>query len=385
MKNFLIFIFPYLFYFINSRIMYHCANYGRMPDQCMNKWVDIYNNIMIDLWRCPMNKYCQVLEKNPGEENTIGVCMYNHKKLYDGDECIKDAQCSSLNCVEHKCIGFQEGEYCTPDLYQCANDLVCKKIVEILPYGEKRDVYKCEKLKKINETCDNNDDCDAQLICVNSSIYNIINMLNQNNIDDITKLNDTITLEEYLSYKNNSQKICINRSSIENGLPSSDPMACKSGDSMLIELFPNYTETICVSKINITKKCDQTYTCMIEINLGKYNKTNIAQECIYSAIGNPFCPLNQKEKAWNKYLSIYESYLAKNINNGNPEKIYHFPVYKDTLNEFEVSQAFWSYQLWNRFIEADICTRDFFFLKSGDNKINYNYKYFGYIILFLLL
>ena len=70
--------------------------------------------------------------------------------------------------------------------------------------------------------------------------------------DDITTLNDTISLEEYLSYKNNTQKICINRSSIENGLPSSEPMACKSGDSMPIELFPNYTETICVSKINIT-------------------------------------------------------------------------------------------------------------------------------------
>ena len=217
--------------------MYQCASYDRMPDQCMNKWVDLYNNIMIDLWRCPMNKYCQVLEKNPGEENTIGVCMYNHKKLYDGDKCIKDAECASLNCVEHKCIGFKEGEYCTPDLYQCANDLVCKKNVEILPYGEKRDVYKCEKIKKINETCENNDDCDVQLICVNSSMYNIINLLNQNNIDDITTLNDTISLEEYLSYKNNSQKICINRSSIENGLPSSDPMACKSGDSMPIELF----------------------------------------------------------------------------------------------------------------------------------------------------
>ena len=382
MKNFLIFIFSF-FYCIKARIVYQCSRYAGMPEQCMNIWVDYYNNLMIDLWHCPMNKYCQVLEKNPGEEDTIGVCMYNHKKLYDQDECIKDAECASLNCVEHKCIGFKEGEYCTPNLNQCANDLVCKKTEEYLPYGEKRDVYKCTKLSKINETCETNDECDVQLICGNSSIYEIINLMNKNNIDDITKLKDIISLEEYLLYQNNSQKICINRSSIENGLPSSEPMACKSGDSMEIELFPNYTESICVSKLSIIKGCDQTYTCMIDINLGKYNKTNITQECMFSAIGNPFCPLNQKEKAWNNYLLIHEKYYTKNQKDKNQKK-YHFPVYKDTFNEFEVSQAYWSYQLWNRFIEADSCTRDFFFLKSSDNKINYNYKYLGYIILFLV-
>ena len=381
MKYFLIFISSF-FYCIKARIVYQCSRHSRMPEQCMNIWVDYYNNIMIDLWRCPMNKYCQVLEKNPGEEDTIGVCMYNHKKLYDQDECIKDAECASLNCVEHKCIGFKEGEYCTPNLNQCENDLVCKKTQEFLPYGEKRDVYKCTKLSKINETCETNDECDVQLICVNSSIYEIINLMNKNNIDDITKLNDFISLEEYLLYQNNSQKICINRSSIENGFPSSDPMACKSGDSMEIKLFPNYTESICVSKLGIIKGCDQTYTCMIDINLGKYNKTNITQECMFSAIGNPFCPLNQKEKAWNNYLLIHEEYYTKNQNDKNQKK-YHFPVYKDTFNEFEVSQAYWSYQLWNRFIEADSCTRDFFFLKSDDKKINNNYKYLGYIILFL--
>ena len=382
MINFLIFIYSLLFYFIKARIVYQCSHFAGMPDQCMNKWVDLFNNIMIDLWHCPKNKYCQVLEKNPGEESNIGVCMYNHKKLYDQDECIKDTECASLNCVQHKCIGFKEGEYCTPNLNQCANDLVCKKSEEFLPYGVKKEVYKCAKLSKINEPCENNDECDVKLICVNSSIYEIINLMNNNHIDDITKLKDIISLEEYLSYQNNSQKKCINRSSIKNGFPSSDPMACISGDSMQIELFPNYTESICVSKLNITKECDQTNTCMIDINLGKYNKSNITQECMFSAIGNPFCPLNQKEKAWNNYLSVHEKFYTKNQND-NKQKKYHYPVYKDTLDEYEVSQAFWNYQLWDKFIEADSCTRDFFFLKSSDNKINYNYKYLGYIILFL--
>jgi hypothetical protein len=206
--------------------------------------------------------------------------------------------------------------------------------------------------------------------------------MTKNHIDDITKLKDVISLEEYLSYKNNSKKICINRASIKNGFPSSDPMACTSGDSMQIELFPNYNESICVSKLNITKECDITNTCIIDINLGKYNKTNISQECMFSAIGNPFCPLNQKEKAWNNYLLIHEKYYTKNKNDKNQKK-YHFPVYKDTLDEYEVSQAYWNYELWDKFIEADSCTRDFFFLKSNDNKINYYYKYLVNIILFL--
>ena len=379
MTNFFIFFFSFLFYFIKARIVYQCSHIAGMPDQCMNKWVDLFNNIMIDLWHCPKNKYCQVLEKNPGEESNIGVCMYNHKKLYDQDECIKDTECASLNCVDHKCIGFKENDYCTPYLNQCANNLVCKKSEEFLPYGEKREIYKCEKLSKINEKCENNDECDVNLICTNSSIYEIINLMTKNHIDDITKLKDVIGLEEYLSYKNNSKKICINRASIKNGFPSSDPMVCTSGDSMQIELFPNYNESICVSKLNITKECDITNTCIIDINLGKYNKTNISQECMFSAIGNPFCPLNQKEKAWNNYLLIHEKYYTKNKN----DKKYHFPVYKDTLDEYEVSQAYWNYELWDKFIEADSCTRDFFFLKSNDNKINYNYKYLWYIILFL--
>ena len=55
------------------------------------------------------------------------------------------------------------------------------------------------------------------------------------------KLNESITLQDYLAYKNNSKKICINRASLENGIPTSEPMACKSGDTINLELFENYT------------------------------------------------------------------------------------------------------------------------------------------------
>ena len=84
-----------------------------MPDQCLNKWVDLYNNIYIDLWTCPLNKYCHVLEKNVDRENTIGVCLYNYKKLYENDEFTKDSECASLNCEDNICVGFEEGDFCS--------------------------------------------------------------------------------------------------------------------------------------------------------------------------------------------------------------------------------------------------------------------------------
>ena len=385
MKNFLIFIFSYILQSINSKIMYQCARYMGMPDQCMNKWVDLYNNVMFDLWLCPVNKYCQVLERNYGEENSIGVCMYNYKKLLDGDGCTKDSECASLNCEDNKCKGFKEGEYCTPDLFQCKDNLACKRSQVIMPYGEEKEVFKCDKVSKVNETCENNNECDVKLVCANSSSYNVINLMNKYNIDDITKLKDNINFEEYISAINNSQKICVNRASLENGIPTSEPMACKSGDSMNLELFPNYNESICVSKTEIVKYCDISNTCMISINLGKYNETNITQECMLSSLGNPFCPFKQRETAWKNYLEVFDNFYDKTTEYNIFQKIYHYPAYKYTFNELEISNAFWGYKLWNHYIEADVCTRDFFFLKNISNKIKYNYKYLGYIILYLLL
>ena len=89
------------------------------------------------------------------------------------------------------------------------------------------------------------------------------------NVDDITELKEHIDLDAYQTSINNSRKICINRSSLENGIPTSDPMACKSGNSMDFEIFPNYNESICVSKTEIIKYCDKSNTCMISINIGK--------------------------------------------------------------------------------------------------------------------
>lgn len=385
MRNLLIISFYNLFTYIKTTTIYQCAKYQGMYNQCLNQWVDVYGNIFNDLWKCPVNSYCYTYPKKYNEDKMIGVCAYNYKKLYDGDSCSMDSECSSLNCIDSKCIGFPLGEYCRPNYFQCSNNLVCKKDEELLPYGEIKEVYKCNNLSKVNETCQNDNECDIKLICGNSSIYNIIDLMNYTNVSNITELNNTINFEDYILAKENDTKICIERASLENGMPTSDSMICKSGDSIDFELFPNYKEKICVSKIEIIKDCDENSTCIIKANFGNSTDIEIEQDCILSSKGNKVCPLNQKEKAWNNYLAKYQQYYEEmNVEEKRNNEI-HFPVYKDTFNNFEVSQFYWYYKGWKNNIEADSCTKEYFFLKNKATILDYSLIYLLNIYLFLLL
>ena len=384
MKIYIVIFLYYLLENIKTAKIYQCGRYRRMPNQCLNQWVDTYGNVKVDLWKCPMNFYCHVIPKKYDEENFNGVCAYNYKKLYDGDTCSMDSECSSLNCTNSKCVGFSIGEFCRPNFFQCANNLTCKIDKEILPYGEIKQVYKCNKLSQANETCDNSNECDIKLICGNYSIYNIINLINSNNISNISEISNKIDFENYISTKNNNTKICIERATLDNGLPTSDPMLCKSGDSIDIEIFPNYTESICASKKEVIKDCDDNNTCIIKANLGKFNETEYEQNCLYSTRGNLFCPLNQKEQAWNEYLENYQNFYETELIINQKIEEMHFPVYKDTFNNFLISQYFWKYKEWQYNIEADSCTKEFFFLINKGEIIKYYYL-FNLIITFLIM
>lgn len=382
-KNCLLFVFYYLLQFIKSVKIYQCARYINIPGQCLNQWVDIYGNVKVDLWKCKKNMYCHLIPKKYDEDNYIGVCTYNYKKLYDGDKCSMNSECSSMNCTYNKCVGFSIGEFCNPDNFQCANNLVCRSSKEILPYGEFTKVYKCNNLSQVNETCENNHECDLKLICGNSYIYNLLDLIKSYNIIDIAQLKNVINFEKYNLTKQNTSKICIERALLDNGFPTSDPMICKSGDAIDIEIYPNYNESICVSKKEIIKDCGENNTCIIKADLGNFNNIEILQDCIVSVRGNPFCPLEQKEVAWNNYLSTYQKfYISENVEEKRNLE-FHFPVYKDTLNIFNVSQSYWHYKEWQYMYEADSCTKEYFFLKNKAGKLNYYFYYLTFIYFFL--
>ena len=382
MQQFLFILLYYLFENIKTAKIYQCARYLGMQNQCLNQWVDTFGNVKVDLWKCPVNMYCHLLSKKYDENNFIGVCTYNYKKLYDKDGCSMDSQCSSFNCTNGKCIGFNGDEYCRPNYFQCANNLTCKITKEILPYGETKQVYKCAKLSQINETCENNNECDVKLVCGNYNIYNLIHLMDSYGIKNINEINNKISLEQYISAKYNTSKVCFERAKLDNGFPSSDSMICKSGDIIDIEIYPNFTESICASKKEIINDCAENNTCTIKANIGQ-SDIEIEQNCTFSAMGNPICPLEQKELAWKEYLEKFENYFnSKEMRMKNNEEK-HFPVHKDTLNEYQVSQFFWRYNLWEYNIEADSCTKDYFFLINKDAilKISY-FIIFSLILLF---
>ena len=173
----------------------------------------------------------------------------------------------------------------------------------------------------------------------------------------------------------------MERAILDNGFPTSDPMICKSGDSINIEIFPNYNESICVSKKEIIRDCNDNNTCIIKVNFGKLNETEYEQNCLFSTRWNLFCPLDQKELAWYEYLENYQNYYETEVIKKNKIEGMHFPVYKDTFNNYLISQYFWKYKEWQYNIEADSCTKEYFFLINKGNII----KYFLFKLIFTFL
>ena len=153
---------------------------------------------------------------------------------------------------------------------------------------------------------------------------------------------------------------------------------------MNVEIFPNYNESICVSKKEIIKNCNENNICIIKANFGNKTEIEIAQDCMISVRGNEFCPLNQKEIAWKKYLNTYQNYYDEQKVELKRNTEMHFPVYKDIFNNYEISQLFWYYKEWQYIIEADICTKEFFFLNNKATILNYSLIYLLYIYIFLL-
>ena len=62
------------------------------------------------------------------------------------------------------------------------------------------------------------------MVCSNKNISDYFEEKN------IFELKNETNLEEYINIKKKSSKKCINRASLENGYPTDNPMACKSGD-----------------------------------------------------------------------------------------------------------------------------------------------------------
>lgn len=343
--------------FSPTRTIFQCSRYEGVEKQCLNKWTDVYGNIRMDLWRCPLNQFCQIFNEKNSDNSDKGFCIKIFKKLYDGDSCSLHSECTSFNCVEGVCEGFNEGNYCQQGMFQCKNNLICRRKMEYLPYKEEKDIFQCLPLFQKDEICENDYECEKKFICDNKKMSIFIDNLNSRNISN---LKDKIQFNKYIELKNGNN-ICVQRAIYSNGIFVTNPQSCQSGDSIEVEIYPNYKEQICATKNRIIQDCNEKYICTIEVNLGKYGDKIIEQKCLFTAMGNPICPLNQKELAWKTYLEKYDYY--------NKDKVIN-PYYKSTLNEYEVSKAYWMYTDWENSIEADICAEEFFFLRNKGYFLN---------------
>lgn len=356
----------FLFFHLSYQItIYQCSRYSLNLNQCLNEWIDSYGNTRIDLRTCGTNQYCQTLSRKY-DEASIGVCSYNFKRLFHGDKCSHSSECASMNCKKSKCIGVEYNKYCSPGRFQCENNLVCKKHTEKYAYENIRDVYRCSNLSQIGEICESNYECDEKLVC--DSNFKIDNINNY----DLNSFKNNIS-----TFLNESK--CVRRASLENGVVTREPMACKSGDVINYELFEGYKEILCVSKTKVIKQCDSNNKCVVEVDLGNIGTKQVEQDCIYTTKGNPFCPLNEKEMVWKEYLEKYNSfYDSADAKKMRKDEIYHIPVYKDNFNNLDVAKYFWRYQDWEHTLEADVCTESYFFL-------NNNGEYLFFPIIFYIL
>ena len=360
--NIIIFLLSFMKTF--SIIIYQCSTINLLSDQCMLNYTDKNGDTHILLKICPENTICQAIS-----DYSMGFCITNIKEVYPGDDCNYNSQCSTRDCSDSICYGFEENKYCNPNKMECKNNMSCRKIFE-----EYRYVYKCLNVSEEGEKCENNNECGFNMVCGTNFDFNM------NNNMKITRIKEYIEYDEYLSLNNN--KSCIKTASLQNGIITNEEMACKSGQLIPIEIFPGKKDYICGSKQKIIKNCDKYSKCIIEVDIGSFGKIELEQECIMSVIGNLICPLNQKELAWKNYLNIHQ----KNYEKEKSKDKIHIPYNKYTLKNGEVSKAWWEYNDWIHSIEGDECSKDYFFIKNGSNEIRYKIYYLiSILFIFIIL
>ena len=375
-----IFLFIILIIKTFSITVYHCSNMDFLYEQCMLNYTDKNGDTHILLKKCPENKICQ-----PTRDYSMGFCIYNIKELPPGHYCYYSSECSTRICIDYICIGYGHNRYCNPDKKECGNHLTCKKTLD---NKEKRYVYKCLPVTKIYTTCENNDDCDFNLVCSyyqkNSKIKNDFNTtltINNKNFNNLNQIKNYFNSSEYLNLAKN--KYCINLSSMKNGDITNEEKACETGQLIPIEYSSGKFEYICGSKKRIIKNCNKYNKCIIEVDLGLEKNIEIEQDCIFSNIGNSICPLDQKEKAWKNYLNVFNKYYEENRVVLNEK--FHVSYDKFTLKNKEVMEAFWQYYDWIHNIEGDECAKDYFFIKNKAYFIIYNIYYYFLILLLNIL
>jgi hypothetical protein len=328
-------------------------------DQCMLNWTDKNGNTHISFKTCPEGQICQTLE-----DKSMGFCYINIKTVYPGEKCYYISQCSSRKCINEYCLGFDFKEFCNPQKRECDQNLNCRKQYNESAYFEK-EIYRCSNLSNVGEECNENNDCELNLVCAWTKDLSKNIILNNTKNFTINNTQQYLSYEEYLNLTQYKNKTCIERASLQNGIISSEIMGCESGDMLEVELYEDVKVRMCVEREKILKDCNESHKCLVEVDLGFFGKLELEEECVDTNLGNLTCPLDQKEKAWKNYLEKYYKYIIKeNLNKKRIKKEIHIPYDKDDLKNSELSEAYWRYYDWEHTLEADECVTEYYFINN---------------------
>ena len=246
----------------------------------------LYNSTQVDdnksillLSQCANNQNCDFKEilysnlKSNISCQSVNLNVYSGLKignLVEQDFCKVDSDCASNNCTNHICYGKLENSTCA-NTTECSAKTFCNKSIS-----------KCVIRKKINESCDSDENCANDGGCFNKNCTYL------NSLREGTKLN----------YYNES-RFCRSNFTLNN----KTNLICE--DYLNNQKPPN---NLCIANIS---DLEGDGNCTYTTSVTKQSFNNNHCYCNINGNGFAYCRLGTNTREWSIFIV---SYLA-NLNN----------------------------------------------------------------------
>lgn len=169
-------------------------------------------------------EYCSPTEPKP-QENFIkvGECKNRTENMsaFPGEFCSKDQNCIVGQCDNGKCPGGDNGSPCKSSI-DCTTGYYCKLS------NDAKAISQCTKLLPMNSACSSTEECQNDLLCVNSKClqtnsFNIDDTINISEFDKKYELSNYLCKSGFTSLEN---KKCLDITYVQNDQPTNDLVVC---------------------------------------------------------------------------------------------------------------------------------------------------------------
>lgn len=260
-----------------------CASKHLVDGVCVTPVKDTTKDIVvfdINVANCESGKFCPFKVDATNDVQ----CEIRSTKFgrYEGQPCKNNIDCASNDCVDSKCLGKAEGQPCDTNS-QCRVGYFCG--TKDLSSGIKN----CLKQRELNSPCENDEDCQNNMGCLNDKCY------------------------EYFSIKTGT--------------------FIKNGNWKLCETGKVYN-SFCVS----TKLEQDTQECKGDQIFCKYSLEGIKDEksfnlkcqCSNAYADRNFCDIDSANSEWVKFIEKLKDWYYQHNKNYHTDSRhnYHMDLYK---------------------------------------------------------